>query len=114
MAIAALMIPQCEIAHSLALDKSASRNPIQYELTFEQAVKAAKDFLTPAKDQETDFTEQLARYSGAIIIILHPTKSQTFTVQDSMLNKLLIVFTTVFPHGRHGRDQLPGHRMSGI
>jgi hypothetical protein len=39
MAIAALMIPQCEIAHSLALDKSASRNPIQDELTFEQAVK---------------------------------------------------------------------------
>ena len=69
MAIAALIIPQYEIAHSLALDKSASRNPIQDELTFEQAVKSAKDFLAAAKDQETDFTEQLARYSGAKGII---------------------------------------------
>ena len=69
MAIAALIISQYEIAHSLALDKSASRNPIQDELTFEQAVKSAKDFLAVAKDQETDFTEQLARYSGAKGII---------------------------------------------
>ena len=43
-----------------------------------------------------------------------PAKSRTVPVQISMLNKRLVVFIACLPHGRHGRDDLPGHRMSGI
>lgn len=46
--------------------------------------------------------------------IVHPAKSQTFSVQDYMLQKLLVVCSACLPHRRHRRDQLPGHRMFGI
>ncbi len=49
-----------------------------------------------------------------ISYIVHPAKSRTFPVQDSMLKKLLVVLAVCLPHGWHCRDHLPGHRMFGI
>ena len=54
------------------------------------------------------------KVSWISLYILHPAKSRTVPVQDFMLNKLFVIFIACLPHGWHGRDHFPGHRMSGI
>ena len=69
---------------------------------------------TPRNRGFSDRPELRALKVSWISYILHPAKSRTFPVQNSILKKLLIVFVACLPHGWHGRDHFPGHRMSGI